>query len=117
MLTNEQETIENVDPVSEKISKLFLVLSVVGMCFAEFAVIHSLWFGRNQTADGLDRFCLPFMVFFPIVGSVLMRISMTNMSKAGQIGAKAAATLKLNLGMVTTITYFGILQLAKFGPR
>jgi len=124
MLTKEQETIEIVDPVSEKLSTLLLVLSVVGMCFAEFAVIHRLWFGPKQVTGGLDglsaeldRFFMPFMVFCPALLSVFMRISMTNMSKAGRIGAKTAAMLKANLGMMTVIVYFAILQVAKLGLR
>ena len=125
MLMKKQEAMENIDPVSEKLSTLILALSLVAMCFAEFAVTHRLWFGPKQTTDGfdsrlfveLDRFFVPFMVFCPALLSVLMRFSMTNMARAGQIGAKTAATLKLNLGTMTMITYIAISELAKLRPR
>ena len=125
MLTKEQEAIESIDPVSEKLSTVILALSLVAMCFAEFAVIHRLWFGTKQMTDGLDsslfveldRFFVPFMVFCPALLSVLMRFSVTNMAKVDQIRAKAAAMLKLNLGILTMVTYIAISELAKLGTR
>lgn len=117
MLTEEQETIENADPVLEKLSTVHFALTAILMCFAEFHVIHGYWFGPKQMTDGLDGFFVPIRVSCLAFLSIAIRFSLTNMAKAGQINSKSATMLKLNLGTLMVVAYIAILQLSKLGRR
>jgi hypothetical protein len=98
-------------------SKPLFFASLVCLCLNEAFTIRGLWF-RSQPAHHAPRgFDLPFLVWTPAFGALLIMLGIRRMTRRGQISPSLAASLSSGVALLLLIASLLMTRLAEIAFR
>lgn len=93
------------------------VASLVCLCLDEAFAIRGLYFRTQPAHHALHGFDLPFLVWTPALGALVLMLSIRRMTRRGQISPSFAASLSSGVALVLLIAYLLMTRLAQIAFR
>lgn len=93
------------------------IASLVCLGLDEAFAIRGLWFRSHPAHHVLRGFDLPFLVWTPAFGALLLILSIGRMTRRGQISPSLAADLRSGVALLLLIAYLLMTRLAQIAFR
>ena len=95
-----------------------LFLASLGcLCLDEAFAIRGLWFRSQPAHHALQGFDLPFLVWTPALGALILMMSIRRMTRRGQINPSLAGSLSSGVALLSLVTYLLMTRLSQIGFR
>lgn len=99
------------------LSNALFVGSLLCMGLAEAFIIRGLWFRSTPSFHRVHGFDLPFLVWIPAVGALLLMREIRKLCRNGEISAALASSLSSGLGILLLMAYLLLSRLAQIAFR
>lgn len=98
-------------------SRPLFIASLICLCLNEAFAIQGLWFRTQPPNHPLRGFDLPFLVWTPAFGALVLLLSIRRMTRRGQISPSLAASLSSGIALLLLIASLLMTRLAQIAFR
>jgi hypothetical protein len=98
-------------------SRPLFIASLICLCLSEAFAIRGLWFRAQPAHHVLRGFDLPFLVWTPAFGTLVLMLGIRRMTQRGQINPALAAILSSGICLLLLIASLLMTRMAQIAFR